>query len=463
MTRTRRPLLTSQLLPIVAPTVAPLHGTKVAQWSKSLSVILCGFLLGALLLSALPAARLPALLGPALEPRGQVPFWFVSSLAWGLLAVAGWTTVSLAIAAALSLPLPATLALLLGAALVIGLVGDYGPSGTATAAGRLLFALVSETAIVHGGFAVSALLGTAGAYWLLARPLEQDDPLAGTLRLLPPLYTGLLATYAALLTAALGRLYGLSHVLLVSLSAAAGLTAALLTLLWARLLMVNRTKRHVFERYPPHCLEYSGAGEERLAERGMVVGRESPTPTPSRESTLSGLNRQRAEESLAFLLLTATGLSALVQGAGDIGLVRGLGGVLSGLLTGGPLAVDPMTTALPMVSVLLAAVGIVVLTGRFAGRLAHDLTTVTPSMALAVELGCSLPGLVLLLTGHPVSPFMGRWPALLLVAHLSGRGMQRRVAWLVSGGALGSVLLLPAATGMASLLGHFIFISIQPQ
>lgn len=458
---------------LVALMVAPLHGTKVAQWRKSLSVILAGFLLGALLLSALPAARLPALLTPMLEPRDRIPFSLVSNLAWGLMALISWTGLSLIAAALLSLPLPETFTLLLGLALVLFIVGNGGDGASILPSASPFpfpspspspsMVLLVETVLVHGGLIIGALLGTAGSYWILLRPFGQEDPLAGALRLLPPLYTGLLAVYAGLLTAALGVLHGLGHSLVLSLALAVSLTAALLTLLWARLLMINLTKGHVFERYPPHCLEYSGGGEERLAERGMVVGRESPVSAPSRESTLSGLNRQRAEESLAFLLLTATGLSAIVQGANDVGLIRGLGSVLISLLRGRPLGVDPVLSTLPLLSIFSAAVGIVVLTGRFTGRLAHDLATMTPSMALAVELGCSIPALIGLVAGHPMALFLCRWPALLLVIYLSRQGIQRRVAWLISGGALGGVLLPLAAVGMASFLGRFVLISLQPQ
>lgn len=456
---------------LVALMVAPLHGTKVAQWRKSLSVVLGGFLLGALLLSALPAERLPTLLRSMLEPRERVAFSLVSNLVWSLVLLISWTGLSLVAAALLSLPLAGTLTLLLGVVLALFLVDNVGsasiarsPSlGPIPSSSSPLMTLLMETALVHGGLFLGALLGTAGSYWMLMRSFEQEDPLAGTLQLLPLLYPSLLAVYAGLLTAALGCLYGLGYLLILSLSLAVSLTVALLTLLWARLLMVNRTKRHVFERYPPHCLEYSGVSEERLAERGMVVGRESPVSAPSRESTLSGLNRQRAEESLAFLLLTATGLSAIVQGANDVGLIRGLASVLIPLLTGRPLRVEPILSTLPLMSILSAVVGIIVLTGRFTGRLAHDLTMMTPSMALAVELGCSIPALIALVAGYPMALFVCRWPALLLVIYLSQRGIQRRVAWLISGGALGGVLLPLAVVGMTSFLGRFILISMQQQ
>ncbi|PJF17381.1 hypothetical protein PSACC_02870 [Paramicrosporidium saccamoebae] len=331
-----------------------------------------------------------------------------------LFGLLGWTIALLGGAAALGVPVPTTLTLILG--LLVG-ARVAGLSVSLMPLGSLL--------IVHGVVMAASVVGSLIAHYMFNNLVNKaDDPLDAALWLLPFLFVFVIPIHGTLLLMSLFPLVGkpLSPLWMYLLGGGLQIVFMATTLVWARVFIVNRTKRLVFERHPQNVLEYAPSlGEQRLAERGMVVGRQSPSPSADSGSS-QGLNKSRAEESFTLLLLAILAISGITQGILDMGTILGMHRVFSGL-TG-----TPRAFWLLGISSVVLSVPMVLLTTRRIAKPLGDIAALGMMMTTAVELGCYLPMQAALFLGWPISPVLCKLPAVLLVAWLGGRGIHRRTA-----------------------------------
>ncbi len=228
---------------------------------------------------------------------------------------------------------------------------------------------------------------------------------------------------------------------------------------------------------------------DHLAERGMVVGRASPMPPQARlqqqqapaASSAGGaapvgaavaalkdsagervnterlLSATRAEEAFTFVLLLFAALNSALQGAIDVGLLRGLHEYLNVAITGhggvpSSQAVNVFGTASRLPDVVLAALivsaallGVLGWVQRPTHRLGRDFCTLRPSAAVAVEVACAVPSLVAYSLALPVSHLLLKTAAVTAVAW----GARGRRSAAVEGRTAAGLLLVAAAAPAA--------------
>lgn len=412
------------------------HGAKVAQWRHLLFVATLGYSLGGLLLSE-NTTKFYA----SWKSAGDI------SLFLSIFSTVGCAVVGLGISSFFGYPmavLPALLISLFFGARIANVDFDLL---------QIFRVILSNVFVLFASLLLSTLAHTIISRFILRS--KDDDPLSTTLKTLPLLFLFILPVSGAAFIYLALRPYTSNPTILLSLSLGIFVLVAVGTALWSKLLMVNRTKRHVFERFPQHFLEYvPTGGEERLAERGMVVGRESPIIS-GRDSG-STLNRQRAEESFAFILLAFALLSGALQGAIDVGAIREIFLVI--LKT---IRVDKtLFPAIPFWQVLLlnfsGATGILALGNRLTRRLSNDLVNISPSMAVCVELGCYFPILLALILRYPVSPILCKLTSIVLVAKLAKRELHKKAVLQFLGGVVMGPLVIIVTVLLGSYIGTFV-------
>lgn len=409
--------------------VTLVHGARVAQWNMIMFVSVAGFLVGGVtswnVLQPYFEIRMLAVQMTSSEPLVGI-----------LLGVLTWSFVALIGATIVGVPIPTTLSII--PALLVGIRLGRVPVNL-----EPILSLVAA----HGVVMVGSMGSSCLAYYFLNRIInDSDDPLDAMLMVLPFLFLFVIPIHLTLLIiyALTTFITGLSIIWVAAIAALIWIVIAIITWFWSRLFIVNRTKRIVFERHPQHVLHYMPSpGEERLAERGMVVGRQSPSPSAD-SGTSQTLNKARAEESFTLFLLTILAITSVSQGGLDLGTILGLHRVYSGL-TG-------TTTSYWLIGILsmVLSIPIIALLTRRISRPLGDVAALGMLLTTAVELGCFLPCQIAIFQGWPISPLVAKLPSVLLIAWLGGRGVHEQTVWKLIVGVIVPpfiVIILAAATG----------------
>lgn len=414
------------------------HAAQTAQWRSIQKLALTSYLAGSFLFCRLNLfdAQVAPLAELVAGPRG----WTALLTSW-LVA-----TTLLALGAYFSVPLPAAMLLLLSLPLALRAAGLAAP-----------LALPLRIA----GVQAAVVLAVAGLSVLVAGLVRccltspRSDPLTACLKALPYWFCWLVPVNIVLLLLMRGTLGAIvggrqpQYVLMTVLGLALFALLAVAVLLWSRMLVVNRTKRLVFDRYPQHVLEYaprSGPEEQLYAERGLAMGRDSPTP--STHSSTSACSRSeaslalaRAEESFTWLLITALALAACLQGALDASFIYCMHQLWCSA------AGHCSRYGVSMAVVLILMAGAVLLSGRIARRI-KEVVPVTGALAAATELSIFAPILVGSSLGWPLSTLVSRAAALLIAA----RTLERPVRWRLALRGVAALLLAPLGAALLSAL-----------
>ena len=409
------------------------HAAQTAQWRSIQKLALTSYLAGSFLFCRLSLfdAQVAPLAELVAEPRG------------GMALLTAWlvTTTLLALGAYFSVPLPAAMLLLLSLPLALRAAGRAAP-----------LALPLRIAGVQAAVVLAVAVLSVLVAGLVRRGLTstQSDPLTACLRALPYWFCWLVPVNIVLLLLMRGTLSAIvgarepHYVLMTVLGLALFALLTVAVLLWSRVLVVNRTKRLVFDRYPQHVLEYAPRpGAEDLY---AAMGRDSPTPsTHSGASACSqseaSLARARAEESFTWLLITALALAACLQGALDASFIYCMHQLWCSA------AGHCSRYGVSMVVVLILMAGAVLLSGRIARRI-KEVVPVTGALAAATELAIFAPILVGSSLGWPLSTLVSRAAALLIAA----RTMERPVRWPLALRGVAVLLLAPVGAALLSAL-----------
>jgi phosphate/sulfate permease len=423
----------------VSAAVATVHGSRIAKWRNVLFVAVIGFLIGGMTSSALVTSYFDGwLVELKLGTVSTADLVCLSAMLVGVLFV---TLLLLIVGVTFGLALAPELLLIVGIAM-----------GAYSLGLPISFMRLGSLLAANGIVMLMAVSLSAGVYFVLQKfVMEVTDPLSASLSALPYLLAGLVPIHVAMLVATqIWFFTKLESTWVHVVGLAVLISSAGLCILAARLLMVNKTKRHVFERYPQHVLEYSpGRGEEMLAERGMVVGRHSPAPSTDSEASLS---RARAEESFVWLLLISAGLAAAVQGTLGVGALVGVYRIFMAAQVADP------NWAFIICPILVGLVGIVALTNRTMWKLANEISSMTPSLAMSIELGCFIPTVMGIWLGWPISPVLIKLPAMLMVAILSKRVVRWRETFYYSIALIGGPILM---AGMAVAIAKVVVLLFQ--